>query len=531
MSGAIEKYLTKIREATSRPGIYAYRGQEDSQWPLHSAATRRLCKEYGDEVLRRADFPDKYRQYHRETLVEPARARGFDTEHSRQVSDLQLLSKLQHFRAATGLLDFTWSPLVALWFASQDPKCDGQLFIVNTRNTVEMALVPSNEKEQNVETIFSRADNTSPRLLYWEPTLSGDAMSRILCQRSLFIIGRPLIPTECTFIERIPIAKDDKVSLLKDLELLDFSQKSLFQDIYGFSEAESAESSLHQIGDPKDYVLQGNEFYQKRDYAKAIEAYSKCIELAPNVCEPHFLRGNAKAASGDHKKAIEDYDKAVFYRDRPFLNFNSDTTKLIFTPILFMVYFNRGNAKSVLQEYEGALEDYTKAIEQNLPGHDDLALHFNRANTYADLHKFDEAVAEYDKVIDSGFPAAHFNKGNALVVLGRFDEARQCYQKSILEGMDETKAAQNLFAVGRIIDRTHGQEHQTYFDAGGVAGLPTLSVAIFGDHSDPENFPVTGNAGNTGNFGGRGLSGGIGLSGRSPLVVNLRPAEMKMKDS
>ena len=531
MSGAIEKYLTKIREATSRPGIYAYRGHDDSQWRLDSAATRRLRKEYGDEVLHRKDFPDKYRKYHRETLVEAARARGFDIEHGRQVSDLKLLSKLQHFRAATGLLDFTWSPLVALWFASQDPECDGQLFIVNTRNTVEMALVPSDEKEQNVETIFSRADDTSPRLLYWEPTLSGDAMSRILRQRSLFIIGRPLIPTECESIERIPVAKDDKASLLKDLELLDFSQKSLFQDIYGFSEAECAESSVRQIGDPKDYLLQGNEFYQKRDYARAIQAYSKCLELASGVCETHFLRGNAKAARGDHKEAIEDYDKAVSHKNRPFLNFNPDTTTLIFNPILFMVYFNRGNAKSVLKEYEGALEDYTKAIEQKFPRLDVWNMHFNRANTYADLHKFEEAVSEYDKVVDSGFPAAHFNKGNALMILGRFGEARQCYQKSILEGTDKTKVDQNLFAVERIIGRTHGQEHQTHFDAGGVAGLPTLSVVIFGDHSDAESFPVTGNTGNTGNFGGRGLSGGMGLSGRSPLIVNLRGAEMKMKDS
>ena len=531
MSGAIEKYLTKIREATSRPGIYAYRGQEDYQWPLHSAATRRLRKEYGDQVWHRAEFPDKYRKYHRETLVEPARARGFDVEQGRTVSNLQLLAKLQHFGAATGLLDFTWSPLIALSFASQDPQCDGQLFIVNTRNTVEMALVPSDEKEQNVETIFSRADDTSPRLLYWEPMLSGDAMSRILRQRSVFIIGRPLMPTESELIKKIQIDKGDKASLLNDLEILDVSRRSLFQDIYGFSEAESAESSLHQIGDPKDYLLQGNEFYQKRNYAKAIEAYSKCIELAPDVCEPHFLRGNAKAASGDHEEAIEDYDKAVSHKNRPFLNFNPDTTKLIFNPILFMVYFNRGNAKSVLKEYEGALEDYTKAIEQKLPGLDARNLHFNRANTYADLHKFEEAVAEYDKVVDSEFPFARFNKGNALVVLGRFGEARQCYQESISKGMYEGKVAQNLYAIGKIIDRTHGREHRTYFDAGGVAGLPTLSVAIFGDHSDPESFPVTGNAGNTGNFGGRGLSGGMGLSGKSPLVINLRGAEMKMKDS
>ena len=238
--------------------------------------------------------------------------------------------------------------------------------------------------------------------------LSGDAMSRILRQRSVFIIGCPLIPTETEAIKKIKIAKDDKASLLKDLELLDVSRPSLFQDIYGFSEAEGVGSSLRQIRDPNDCFLQGNLFYQRGDYLKAIEAYSECIKLEPGVCEIYFLRGNAKAVCGDHEKAIEDYDKAVSHKNWSFLNFDPDTTKLISNPILFMVYFNRGNAKSVLKDYEGALEDYTKAIEQNLPGDDGVVLHFNRANTYADLDKFEEAVAEYDKAIDSKFPFVRF---------------------------------------------------------------------------------------------------------------------------
>ena len=521
MSGTIEKYLVKIREATARLGVYAYRGQEKSQWPLHSAATRRLINEHSDEVLRRADFSTLYSKYHRKTLVEPARARGFDVEQGRTVSDLQLLAKLQHFGAATGLLDFTWSPLVALWFASQAPVCDGQLFIVNTLSTVEMSLVPSDKKEQDVGTIFSRADNSAPSLSYWEPMLSGDAISRILRQRSVFIIGRPLMPTESELIKKIQIDKGDKASLLKDLELLDVSRRSLFQDIYGFSESEGAESPIRQAGDPNVLLLEGNQFYQRGDYLKAIEAYSECLEFAPSVCETYFLRGNAKAACGDHKEAIEDYDQAVSHKNRPFLNFNPDTTKLFFNPILFMVYFNRGNAKSVLEEYEGALEDYTKAIEETFPGLDAQDLHFNRANTYANLHKFEEAVADYDKVADSQFPFARFNKGNALMVLGRFSEARQCYQESILEGMDESKVTQNLYAIGRIIDRTQEREYGIDFKAIGTAGMPTLSVTIFGDRSDPESFPVTGTVGNTGNFGGHGLSGGKGLSGKSPSIVHL----------
>ena len=46
------------------------------------------------------------------------------------LSDLQRLSVLQHQGAATGLLDFTEYPLVALWFAcAERSDKDGKVFV------------------------------------------------------------------------------------------------------------------------------------------------------------------------------------------------------------------------------------------------------------------------------------------------------------------------------------------------------------------------------------------------------------------
>ena len=154
MSSAIEKYLIQIQAVTNTAGIYAYRGQQDAQWPLRSAATRRLVDELGSDILSDTDFLQIYIDYHLNTLVEPARTRGFGHQVGGQLSDLQVLAKLQHFGAPTGLLDFTWSPLVALWFASEDLSCDGTLFLVNTNDPIRAILIAGEETREQLATVF-----------------------------------------------------------------------------------------------------------------------------------------------------------------------------------------------------------------------------------------------------------------------------------------------------------------------------------------------------------------------------------------
>jgi hypothetical protein len=48
------------------------------------------------------------------------------------LSDLELLLELQHYGAATGLVDFSRDFLIALWFAAHDNKGkNGKVFVLN----------------------------------------------------------------------------------------------------------------------------------------------------------------------------------------------------------------------------------------------------------------------------------------------------------------------------------------------------------------------------------------------------------------
>ena len=308
MPSKIEKYIDQILDATQSTGIYAYRGQGNSAWALHSSATVRLIEEHGTDILEDPDFQQLYINYHVETLLEPAKALGFGSESGRRLSDLELLAKLQHFGARTGLLDFTRSPLVALWFACESLNSDGKLYVINTNNPIGISNISNAEIAQEAASVFSRP-SSPPYFSYWEPTASGDASTRILPQRSVFIVGRPFVHTYRDVVTEVLIAKADKEQLIMELETLDLHQESLFLDIFGFAQG-SRRRPVPRLT-PGVYLRRGNQHYQLGEYNEAAIAYSNSLQLHPQANLLYLLRGNAYAAAQRHHEAIADYDAAL----------------------------------------------------------------------------------------------------------------------------------------------------------------------------------------------------------------------------
>ena len=294
-----EGYLSKISETTNKLGVgtYAFRGQGKAHWPLHSPATRRLRKHRGEGIQYSPEFTNLYMDYHKSTLIGPALTQGLGVESGREISELQLLAKLQHLGAATGLLDFSWNPLVGLWFACENPGEDGKLYVINTNDPIQVAMISSDESEQRVTTL-SIPNGEFPNIAYWEPMASGDAMARILRQRSVFVIGRPKIPENSNIIGEIIIAKEDKEELIRELGLLDINRRSLFLDAHGFAETNRVTDAISLSQD--DYLIAGNRYYQKGEYQFAIEAYGRFVDLNPDSYRIYFLRANAHAELRNH---------------------------------------------------------------------------------------------------------------------------------------------------------------------------------------------------------------------------------------
>ena len=336
--------------------------------------------------------------------------------------------------------------------------------------------------------------------------MTSDASVRILRQRSVFIIGRPLVPVGEEIIKEITIAKEDKQSLKKELATLDVQEDSLFQDIYGFAQA----SNRGDIPDrpSEQYGIRGNRYYQRGEYTEAMVAYSKAVELAPDVALTYLLRGNVYAASGRHREAIEDYDKAVARINQ--LHHSTQDA----------VYFNRGNSKAELADYEGALQDYSEAISLN-PSHPQY--YYNRGNTYADLYRFNEALLDYDQVGSRYSGNTAFNKGNTFLAMGRLSKALRCYQDAVAGGVDHVGINQNTWTLEQMLLLVDGLEYTVSAAPEAETGRMCLRFGVPEGDLIPgqgiERFLFFGRAGSVGNSGGPGLSGGEGFSSKPIIPV------------
>ncbi len=397
---------------------------------------------------------------------------------------------------------------MALWVACQEESCDGRVFFLDTLNTIHIGQISGSNRDQSIEQVFSR-DPNSQQLLYLEPMLIGEAMTRILRQRSVFIIGRPLLSEVNGIIEEVVIAKEDKAAILSDLAFLDTRHESLFQDLYGFAEANSAEASLG-IGE-LDYRQMGNRYYQDGEFRQAVDSYTRSIERDTGDFEMYFLRGNAYAALGEHPSAISDYDQST---QREVSVFNPS--------ILHMIYFNRANSKAELGDYDGALLDFRESVRWNDAN---LSAFYNLANVLYDLGRFEEALIEYRKAAEDKPSYAYFNMGNCHLFLGRFDEALRYYGKASSEGESHFGVEQNTLAVRLLSEVSHGRHIDVQLNDEQV-GMKELMV-VLQDGETPEYFSnrtplLIGRAGNVGNFGGPGLSGGEGRSGERGILIRVR---------
>ena len=535
-------YLDEIARIASPSRRLAYRGQSDSAWRIRSGAARRLLdhltENQSNDYESTVPFGKLYVTYHQLALLEPARTYGFDSNESQIDSDLQVLSLLQHFGAATGLIDFTRHSLVALWFATSSPhnrECSGKIFAIDLNDTTQFSKVSHNRNDQTLHRVFPLEIDPTTRQLYWEPVFKGDAANRVLRQASVFVAGHPTgpeMPQDRILLEiEIPFGEKEKIRQELD-SLFGISEQSLFPDIHGYSTANSVSSPIPPLANSKVFLFKGSDLYQRGEYDRAIGAYDECLRLEPTQPIVYFLRGNARAQTKDYAGAKTDYDVALqqFGCLSPIRGSSQTPSDAHYRAL---ATFNRGNMNYMLRSYQPAIEDYSEAMEDVIPTRRGI-MYYNRANSKVKLEEYADALDDYDAADREDIRFSASNKGNTLLLLGRIEEALECYKseavkRGVNEGIAKNTATLNQL-VGRLSDdrpkvrgpKDDAAKHKGAFniDIRGNDKAKREMPALYPHHQSEITFLISGNAGNVGNFGGGDTSGGEGLEGEKPVFLN-----------
>ena len=134
---------------------------------------------------------------------------------------------------------------------------------------------------------------------------------------------------------------------------------------------------------PDIFYLRGKAKANLNDYQGAILDYNNAIALDSNDVRYYKSRGYSKSFLKDYEGAINDFlriqildpeNKTAYYTIGLFYKFQGksfESIKFFNLALEFNnspiseCYFERGNAKSNLEDYRGAVMDFTKALEHN----------------------------------------------------------------------------------------------------------------------------------------------------------------------
>ena len=336
----IAKTLNEFIEWAARfkDGQYLFRGVTQEKYGIVASACRRL-------PVADQNNPSKLLKINQE-LIGRAQGLGHDLRDGRQLTDLELLAELQHFGAATCLIDFSRNALVALWFACQTSsggEANGKVFAVNRDDTVRLKTVNPKLMKKDID-YFLQPDENGRYLQYqWSPKLQNN---RIIAQQSVFVFSGVQIEAEAECV----IDKDNKQEILISLEQISgITESSIYPDFDGFARLH-AHNKKRIEPDAQTYLQRGTEAHQKGNWDVAIEYYTEVIRLEPTdtstVSIAYYSRGVAYGEKGEVDRAIEDYTLA--------LEFNSNFAD---------AYHNRGYAHYGRGEFARATGDYNRAIQ------------------------------------------------------------------------------------------------------------------------------------------------------------------------
>ncbi len=251
-----------------------------------------------------------------------------------------------------------------------------------------------------VETEFSRKNNDSPPLLS-QPVNFGDINNLA----DLSLLGRQYPTSGIKKLSPLPQNVDNLInSGLEKVSRGDFD--GAIEDYSLVLQYDSRNFNA--------YANMANAQYRKGDYSEALVSSNEAIHLSPENDSAHFLRGAINYYLNNYKEAIVDCTQAI----------------RLGSSQLDRVYYIRANSRFKVKDIEGAIADYTEALEYDRYFLDAL---WERGEIYRRDDNFDLAIADYDQIIEINpeYVHAYIRKADIYCHKENWDEAIAVYTELV----------------------------------------------------------------------------------------------------
>lgn len=201
----IQSYIRLVLENAAKGGTFVYRGHASKEWPLKPSIGRN--ENYNVKLEKQVFLRFKQNYY------------SYTTE--RPESDMDLLFLGQHYGLPTRLIDFTFNPMIALYFACEkEDDMDGRVYVWNIGKTPLMDANSNTSMPHNIDEVYSMK---GARFIVPNYT---DA--RYKNQKALFLIS-DYPNKKFTFItDSYIIKKECKEQILRDLANLGYDKTLVY---------------------------------------------------------------------------------------------------------------------------------------------------------------------------------------------------------------------------------------------------------------------------------------------------------------
>ena len=379
--------------------------------------------------------------YINKELITKSKQRGYDKKDGKEFNILDILAELQHYGAATCLIDFTCSAQIALWFACQPQKskdehqnkkdkkktedsikqADGKVYAVKhvpprssgLPKCIEITpefLEKDAEKKKDIS-YFLKEEKDAP-LYYYQPKYQNH---RIIAQQSVFLFGQYKFKADNECV----IAADCKGKILNELHKSSgLTEDKLFPDFEGFATWVHSKDSPYTEPTPSALKARSRTVFDKShateiEFEEVIGDLSRAINKNDDDVEAYNLRGRAYTRLEDFDNALADFAEAE--------KIDSEDAE---------TYFNRGILHRNKEAYNDAIIDFDKTISLQS---DHAEAFYLRGRAKYNLRQYRAAEADFDQAtnIDPNYGEAFFYRGISKYNFQQYEESLEHFNEAI----------------------------------------------------------------------------------------------------